>query len=243
MATKEEKVTYVRGMFAGISSDYDHMNRLMTFGMDKSWRRFMISKARVPGGGRLLDVGTGTGDIAFEALRLDPDVRVTGVDFTAEMMEIARRRGGAEKVGWALADALHLPFPDATFHAAVSGFLMRNVADVKSALAEQMRVVKPGGRVVCLDTSPVPAGILRPFILFYLKTVIPILGRVLTGRGGAYRYLAESTINFIEPESLAAIMRETGLEDVAFRHLLFGNISVHWGVRPIEIGDVPQNIN
>ncbi|MBN1625051.1 MAG: ubiquinone/menaquinone biosynthesis methyltransferase [Deltaproteobacteria bacterium] len=228
----EEKAGYVRGIFAAISRNYDFINRLMTFGMDMSWRRFLLSVADVPLSGRLLDVGTGTGDIALEALRMDPWIRVTGLDFTAEMMEAGRRRKDADAIDWCRGDALCMPFPDKIYDAVVSGFLLRNVVDVRSALMEQVRVVKPGGRVVCLDTSPVPRNILRPIIHLYLRIVIPLLGRLLTGKGDAYNYLASSTINFLEPEVLGNIMREAGLEDVHFRRFMFGNIAVHWGVRP-----------
>jgi demethylmenaquinone methyltransferase / 2-methoxy-6-polyprenyl-1,4-benzoquinol methylase len=222
----------MRRMFSRISPDYDFMNRLMTFGRDMSWRRLVIAIADVPKGGRMLDVGTGTGDIAFEALRLDSSVRVAGVDFTYEMMEFGRRRDDAKKVDWVRADAMCLPFPDATFDAAVSGFLVRNVTDVRSTIMEQVRVVKPGGCVVCLDTSPAGKTILRPAIMFYLRIVIPFLGKLLTGEGDAYRYLTKSTINFIKAEILADIMRDAGLEDVSFKRLMFGNIAVHQGVRP-----------
>lgn len=233
LKTDEQKAGYVRDMFARVSPDYDFMNRLMTFGMDISWRRFLLYVADVPSDGRLLDVGTGTGDIALEALRTDPGMRVTGLDFTAEMMDVGRRRKGADGIDWCRGDALCLPFPDKTFDAVVSGFLLRNVADVRSVLMEQVRVVIPGGRVVCLDTSPAPRNILRPFIHLYLRIIIPLLGRLLTGKGDAYNYLASSTINFLEPEILADIMREAGLEDVHFRRFMFGNIAVYWGVRPV----------
>lgn len=234
MTSKKEqaKERYIHGMFAEISHDYDFMNRLMTFGMDLRWRRLMIDMAGIPGGGRLLDVGTGTGDIPLEAMRIDPSMRITGVDFTVEMMVVGRMRKGAEKIQWCRGDALSLPFPDATFDAAVSGFLLRNVVDVKAALMEQVRVVKPGGHVVCLDTSPARQNMLRPFILFYLKIVIPFLGRLLTGKGDAYRYLTASSINFLQPEALAGIMRDVGLKDVGFKRMMFGNIAVHKGVRP-----------
>ncbi len=228
------KAASIRGLFADISADYDYMNRLMTFGMDISWRRFLLSKAHLPVAGLLLDVGTGTGDIAVEALRTDPTLRVTGVDFTSEMMRVGQRRKGAEKIKWCLADALCLPFPDAAFDAVVSGFLVRNVTDVRSALREQARVVRPGGWVVCLDTSPAPRNILRPFTEFYLRAFIPFLGRLFTGKGDAYRYLTRSTLNFIEPRALLEIMMDAGLENAAFRRLMFGNIAVHWGMRPVR---------
>ena len=232
MKKNQAKIEYIRGMFGRISSEYDFMNRLMTLGMDISWRRFLISMAHMPENARVLDVGTGTGDIAFEALRLDPTIRMTGVDFTYEMMEVGRKRPDSEKIGWCRADAMELPFADKTFDAVVSGFLVRNVSDVRATFREQMRVIKSGGSVVCLDTSPAPHNILRPVYLFYLRIVIPLLGRLLTGNGDAYRYLTASTINFLAPEVLADIMRDTGFEDVTFKRFMFGNIAVHWGVRP-----------
>jgi demethylmenaquinone methyltransferase / 2-methoxy-6-polyprenyl-1,4-benzoquinol methylase len=229
----EVKVKYVRGMFSRISPDYDFMNRLMTFGRDMAWRRLLLAAARLPKDGLLLDAGTGTGDIALEAMQIDSGLRVIGVDFTAEMMETGRRRAGAEKVGWCCADAMNLPFSDATFDAVVSGFLMRNVADIDATIKEQVRVVKPGGCVVCLDTTPAKKGLLRPVTQFYLCTVIPLLGKLLTGKGDAYKYLTRSTINFINAETLADIMREAGLEGVAFKRLMFGNVALHWGKRPV----------
>jgi demethylmenaquinone methyltransferase/2-methoxy-6-polyprenyl-1,4-benzoquinol methylase len=228
----QEKVNYVRKMFSRISGSYDLMNRLMTFNRDMTWRRFLISIANVPKGGRVLDVGTGTGDIAFEALKVDPSVSVTGIDFTAEMMKEGRKREGSPGICWCLGDALQLPFEDATFDAVTSGFLIRNVVDAQSVFREQVRVVKPGGRVVCLDTSPAPRNIVRPFALFYLKILIPSLGRLITGEKDAYSYLYGSTLDFMEPNALADIMKGAGLEDVAFRRFMFGNISVHWGMRP-----------
>ena len=233
----EKKEGHVRRMFARISRDYDLMNRLMTFGMDRAWRRFLLSLAGVQKGGRLLDVGTGTGLIPWEALRLDPTLQVTGIDFTAEMIQVGRRRKGSEKINWCLADALCLPFPDGIFDAVVSGFLLRNVSDVRSALIEQVRVAKPGGRVVCLDTSPVQPNFFGPFIKFYLRIIIPFMGRLLTGKGSPYNYLGTTTMNFIKPEFLMDIMRDAGLEDVTFKGLMFGVITVHWGVRPFLNGD------
>ena len=228
-----EKVNYIRDMFASISGRYDLMNRLMTFGRDRSWRRSMISMANVPKGGQLLDVGTGTGDIIFEALRADPAVRVTGLDFTEEMIRTGRKQKCPDQIGWCLGDALQLPFPDATFDAVTSGFLIRNVPDVRSAFREQVRVVKPGGRVVCLDTSPVPRNISWPFAVFHLKVFIPFLGFMITGKKEAYKYLSESTLNFIEPDMLSDIMKGEGLEQVEFRCFMFGNIALHWGTRPV----------
>jgi demethylmenaquinone methyltransferase/2-methoxy-6-polyprenyl-1,4-benzoquinol methylase len=229
-----EKVNYIRCMFARISSRYDLMNRLMTFGRDIAWRRVMISMTNVPKGGQLLDVGTGTGEIAFEALRTDSAASVTGLDFTLEMIKTAQKKERSEQIGWCLGDALRLPFSDATFDAVTSGFLIRNVPDVRSAFREQVRVVKPGGRVVCLDTSPTPRNISWPFAMFHLKVLIPLLGLMLTGEKDAYKYLSASTINFIESDVVSEIMKGEGLEKIGLRRLMLGNITLHWGTRPFH---------
>ncbi|MCZ7542727.1 MAG: class I SAM-dependent methyltransferase [Anaerolineae bacterium] len=135
---------------------------------------------------------------------------------------------------WVEADALALPFADATFDAATSGYLLRNVIDPTAAFREQARVVKPGGRVVCLDTSPPPENALRPFIMIHLRYVIPLLGRLVAGDSAAYNYLPESTQAFKTPEELAAIMRAAGLVDVRYRPFMFGTMAVHVGARPKE---------
>jgi len=227
-----EKAVRVRKMFGRISGRYDLMNRLMTFGQDRSWRRYVVKKAALPKGGRLLDVGTGTGDIALEALRSDPTLSVTAADFSLRMMQVGRRRPAGQKVFWCHSDALNLPFPDAHFDAVTSGYLVRNVIDVRQAFEEQMRVVKPGGRVVCLDTSPVPRSALRPFVVFHLKVVIPLLGHLLTRNRAAYMYLPESTQAFMAPEQVASIMRSAGLKDVSYRRFMLGTMAVHTGRRP-----------
>jgi demethylmenaquinone methyltransferase/2-methoxy-6-polyprenyl-1,4-benzoquinol methylase len=231
-ADRTDRASRIHRMFRRISARYDLMNRLLTFGRDLSWRRYLIRMAKAPKGGRILDVGIGTGDIAFEALRLDPTVRIIGVDFTLEMMEKGRNRDEAKRIGWCKANASRLPFHDKVFDAVASGFLIRNVNDVKSIFKEQMRVVKPGGCVVCLDTSPVPPNIIKPFVMFYLKRFIPFLGYMITGERDAYTYLSTSTIHFMEPEETARLMEEAGLKDVIFRRLMFGNIVVHRGLRP-----------
>ncbi|MBN1286041.1 MAG: ubiquinone/menaquinone biosynthesis methyltransferase [Anaerolineae bacterium] len=228
-----ERAAYVRAMFGRIAGRYDITNRLMTFGRDRAWRRYVVRQAALPPGGRLLDVATGAGEIAFEALRLDDRLILAGVDFAAPMMQMGRQRRPGARVLWAQADALALPFPDGTFDAVTSGYLMRNVIDVAAAFREQARVAKPGGRVVCLDTSPPPDNLLKPFISFYLRYIIPLLGRAITGDASAYRYLPESTQAFKTPDELAAIMREVGLVAVRYRRFMFGTMAVHVGVKPL----------
>lgn len=236
MATLEgrERAAYVQQMFSRIAGRYDLMNRLMTFGQDRRWRRYVLQQAALPQGGRLLDVATGTGDIALEALAQDSTGQAVGADFVVPMMQAGRGRPGAEQVRWVAADALALPFADASFDAVTSGYLMRNVIDVEAAFREQLRVVRPGGRVVCLDTTPPPRSPLRPLILFHLRVVIPLLGRLVAGDDSAYTYLPESTQAFKNAGELARIMQRAGLRDVRYRRFMFGTMAVHTGTRPEE---------
>jgi demethylmenaquinone methyltransferase/2-methoxy-6-polyprenyl-1,4-benzoquinol methylase len=226
-----ERAAYVQDMFGRIAGRYNLMNRLMTFGQDMKWRRFVVQMANLKPGGKLLDLATGTGDIAFEALRAVPGIQAVGADFSLPMMRVGQGMPLGKSVGWAGADALNLPFPDATFDAVTSGYLMRNVIDIPRAVGEQLRVLKPGGRIVVLDTSPPPKNLLRPFIEIHLRYIIPTLGRLVAGKSGAdaYQYLPNSTQAFKTPEELAAIMQAAGVRNVQYRTFMFGTMAVHWG--------------
>ena len=238
--TGGERAQYVQGMFSRIARRYDLMNRVMTLGQDVRWRQQVIRRAAIPGHGRLLDLGAGTGDLAREALRQCPTCLCIAADFTLEMMRVgqanleAQAGSSSQFIHWSGADAQHLPFPDGHFDAVVSGFLLRNVTDISQSLAEQYRVLKPGGRIVALDTSPPPKTVLLPFIRFHLHTVIPALGRLLTGQADAYQYLPDSTENFLEPERLASRLQEAGFQDSGFCRLMFGTIAIHWGQKPLD---------
>lgn len=227
----EERAQYVQGMFARIAWRYDLMNRLMTGGQDVRWRRKVIQLANLPENGRLLDIAAGTGEIAAEGQRKHPKIFAVGGDFTLEMMMVGKRDPKRAGINWIGADTLTLPFPDRTFDAVASGFLMRNVIDVPRALREQVRVTKPGGRVVILESSPPKRNILRPFIRFHLNRVIPSLGQLVTGHGDAYRYLPDSTQQFHSPDSLANLMHQSGLADVKYDLYMFGTIAIHRGTK------------
>lgn len=228
----QERAQYVQSMFARIAGRYDLMNRLMTGGQDVKWRRYVIRQANLPQNGRLLDIATGTGDIALEGLHQVPGLRAVGGDFTVEMMQAGKQIPERQPIQWVGSDTLALPFPDATFDAVTSGFLMRNVIDVPGAFREQMRVTKPGGRVVVLESSPPKRNWLRPFILIHLNTVIPLLGRLITGESDAYRYLPDSTQQFKDPDTLADIMRQTGFQNVTYKLFMFGTVAIHSGQKP-----------
>lgn len=228
----QQRAAYIQDMFGRIAGRYDRMNRLMTFGQDRRWRRFVVSQACAPGGGRLLDLAVGTGDIALLARQTDPTLIVVGTDFALPMMQVGRRRAGGTTVRWCQGDALALPYPDNSFDAVVSGYLLRNLVDLPGGLAEQVRVVRPGRRVVALDTTP-PHGVLRPFITLYLHRVIPLLGRLVAGTPDAYQYLPHSTQAFKMAEELQGLMLSAGLVNVCFRTFMFGTMAVHWGEKPV----------
>lgn len=227
----EERSAYVRAMFDRIAARYNLMNRIISGGQDQKWRRFVVRMAELPPTGALLDIATGTGDIAFEALKRHPEATVIGADFALQMMRVGRQSRLGDKVRWTGADASQLPYADNCFDAVVSGYLMRNVADMPRALAEQRRVLKPGGRIVILDTSPPPRNVLQPFIIAHLKFGIPLLGRLIAGAAAsdAYRYLPESTRAFKSPVELARLVEGAGFVDVRYRTFMFGAMAVHWG--------------
>lgn len=228
----EARARYIQGMFARIAKRYDFMNRLMTGGQDVRWRRNVIQTANLPEEGKLLDIATGTGEIAVEGLRRHPKILAIGGDFTFEMMMAGKQDPQRRGIKWTAANTLSLPFPDDLFDAVTSGFLMRNVIDVSDALREQSRVTKPGGRVVILESSPPKRNFLRPFIRFHLNYVIPALGQLITGHGDAYRYLPDSTQQFHSPDSLADIMQQIGLASVKYDLYMFGTITIHAGRKP-----------
>ncbi|MCQ3937757.1 MAG: ubiquinone biosynthesis protein UbiE [Chloroflexi bacterium] len=224
--TGRERAQYVQSMFARIAHRYDLMNRLMTGGQDIRWRKEVIHLARLRPHASLLDLGTGTGDLAREALTQFPQARVTAADFTLEMMRAGKKNGS---LNFSSADALNLPFKEKTFDAVVSGFLMRNVTDVQQALKEQHRALKPGGRIVILDTTRPKKNLLSPFIKFHMHVVIPALGGLLSGVRDAYKYLPDTTENFLTAEELSVRMVAVGFRRVNFKRLMFGTIAIHWG--------------
>ncbi len=227
----KERATYVQDMFGRISARYNLMNRLMTFGQDMTWRRFVVQQAQLKAGDRLLDLATGTGDIAFEAVKAVPGVHAVGADFSLPMMREGQKLPMGREIDWTGADALNLPFLDESFDAVTSGYLARNVIDIPRMFTEQLRVLKPGGRIVLLDSSPPPANLLRPFIEIHLRYIIPTMGRLIAGKQGAdaYQYLPSSTQAFKTPAELADLMRAAGVRNVQYRTFMFGTMAVHWG--------------
>jgi demethylmenaquinone methyltransferase / 2-methoxy-6-polyprenyl-1,4-benzoquinol methylase len=215
----------VRGMFDRIAPVYDAMNRVMTVGLDRRWRKLAVSEVVWPGD-RVLDACCGTGDLAVEAERRGG--RVVGLDFSERMLERARKKSGA--IEWVQGDALALPFGEGEFDAATVGFGVRNLADLEGGLRELARVLKPGGKLAVLEITR-PRGILRPFFRLWFDVVVPLLGRVLPG-GEAYTYLPASVRRFPGPDDLSALFEAAGFDDVQYRLLGGGIVALHVGSKP-----------
>jgi demethylmenaquinone methyltransferase / 2-methoxy-6-polyprenyl-1,4-benzoquinol methylase len=221
-----DKPSYVAAMFGRIAPRYDVMNKLITLGQDARWRRRVAESLPRLDSGRVLDIGSGTGRLA-EAIRAShARMRVVAADFTLAMLRIA-----PENLARVAADALRLPFRDAEFDAVVSGFLIRNLADIDQGLAEQLRVLRPGGMLAVLETTPGPAGPLRPFYRLYFRRAVPLLGKVIAGDASAYTYLPESTLAFLRPARLAARLRDMGLVDVRTTPLMLGCVAITVGYK------------
>ncbi len=226
----DEKPIFVNQMFARIAPNYDLMNRLMTFGMDQGWRRDLLELCDLPPKGTLLDIGTGTGDIAYEAMQRYPGVTAYGADFTYEMMAAGVGKVPGTPLEFTQADTYFLPYPDNTFDAVVSGFMVRNVVDRVAAFKEMGRVTKPGGRVVCLEITPPSNTVLGPLFQFYFFRIVPIIGELVSGDGEAYSYLPHSTVDFPAPQALAHMMEMGGLRNVQYSERMLGTVAIHVGM-------------
>lgn len=210
----------VRTMFDRIAPVYDVMNRLMTAGLDRRWRR-LAARAAVRPGDRVLDACCGTGDLAIAAEEAGGEV--IGLDFSQRMLARARRK--SESIEWILGDLLALPFAGESFDAATIGFGIRNVEDLEAGLRELGRTLRPGGRLACLEITR-PRGILRPFFRLWFDGLVPLAGRILPG-GAAYSYLPASVRRFPGPEDLADAMRRAGFAEVEWRLLGGGIVALH----------------
>jgi demethylmenaquinone methyltransferase / 2-methoxy-6-polyprenyl-1,4-benzoquinol methylase len=210
----------VRRMFDRIAPVYDAMNRVMTAGLDRRWRRITVEQVVRPGD-RVLDACCGTGDLAIAARARGADV--VGLDFSERMLERARAK--SHDIEWVRGDVLALPFEDEAFDAVTIGFGVRNVDDLEAGLRELRRVLRPGGRIGILEITA-PRGALAPFYRLWFDRVVPALGRVLPG-GAAYTYLPASVRRFPGPEELASLLETAGFAAVRFRRFAGGIVALH----------------
>jgi demethylmenaquinone methyltransferase/2-methoxy-6-polyprenyl-1,4-benzoquinol methylase len=228
---EDEQKVGIRSLFTHIAVNYDRVNHIISFGQDKHWRSTALEMAHIKPGSRLLDVATGTGDLAMMAQKLHPDIQVIGTDITPAMVYQAKKKANQHPLPWVIGDGLTLAFAEDSFDAVISAFMMRNVPDISKALEEQMRVVRPNGRVVCLEMTWPHRFPMNILFKIYFYSLPPVLGRMLTGDKQAYQYLPRSVEKFLTPEDMAATMEKVGLHQVKWRLLMSGTVAIHTGVK------------
>jgi demethylmenaquinone methyltransferase/2-methoxy-6-polyprenyl-1,4-benzoquinol methylase len=232
------KAGLVRGVFERVAGRYDLMNDLMSLGAHRLWKDAAAARLNPQPGETIIDCAGGTGDLArrfaclahaAQARRGGEAARVVVVDYNVEMVRAGRARGGDAEIAWAVGDAQRLPLPDACANAYAIGFGLRNVTDIATALAEARRVLKPGGRFLCLEFSKLTAAALRPLYDAYSLRLIPEIGARVAGDAEAYRYLVESIRRFPDQKTLAKLMTAAGFGRVSFTNFTGGVVALHQG--------------
>lgn len=228
-----EKGEQIRQMFGAIAPRYDFLNRLLSLGIDRRWRKKAVRLLKYSSGSRILDVATGTGDVALEIARTTPDsVRITGADFCSEMVELGKIKVAASKyakrIDFTVAPCEDLPFPDNTFDSITIAFGIRNVVDRKLGLAEMWRVLKPGGRMIILEFSTPRSALFRQIYYFYFKQLLPVIGGLFS-KYNAYKYLPDSVIEFPSQHEFVKMIADAGFRTPHLHELTFGIASIYVG--------------
>jgi demethylmenaquinone methyltransferase/2-methoxy-6-polyprenyl-1,4-benzoquinol methylase len=216
-------------MFGRIVPRYDLLNRVMSLGMDRRWRRAAVASVR-PGGAIALDVGAGTGEMSLELIRRGAS-SVVAADFSPAMLGAAGRKIPDRRVAFVQADALQLPFQDEVFDVVTNAFVLRNLADLPAAFAEMARVLKPLGRLACLDMTQPPPTLFGTAYRVYFTRVVPMVAGVISGDFDAYRYLPQSLHDFPDAEAIAGLLSDTGFIQVRVRRFGGGALALHTGVK------------
>lgn len=228
------KKQQVEAMFDNIAPRYDLLNRVLSFGIDQRWRKQAVRMLRETQPRRILDVATGTADLALQALTLDPE-EVVGVDISEEMLKVGREKiaalGLSGRVTLRRGDAEKLPFSDAQFDAVLVAFGVRNFEDLERGLAEIRRVLRPGGLLVVLEFSQPHRFPIKQLYAWYSRHVLPRIGRTVSKDEGAYRYLPDSVAAFPSGEAFLTRMRQVGYADLKWKPLTFGIASLYRGRR------------
>jgi len=236
--TGAQHIDMVEDIFSTIPGRYDFLNHLMSFSLDRGWRAFAVEKMRFFRTHRFLDIATGTGDLAIAAACAYPAIQVTGLDFAREMMAVATdkidRLRLSDRIALLQGDAMQIPLPDRSVDVSAVAFGIRNMPDRKKALKEMRRVTTPGGQVMVLEMNfPRQAWWAGGYRL-YLRYIMPRIAAAFTKNPAAYRYLADSIMNFTQPDAFARLMREAGLKNVVQYPLTLGTTYLHVGKRPDE---------
>lgn len=231
--SRTEHRDMVEEIFSTIPDRYDFLNHLMSFSMDKNWRKFTVEKMRFHQSRRFLDIATGTGDLALAVARTYPDIQVTGLDFAMEMMAIGAKKVDsarlAGRIQFLQGDALQIPFHDNAVDVVAVAFGIRNMPDRKRALEEMCRVTTPGGQVMVLEMNFPRQSFWAGFYRLYLTWVMPRIAAAFTRNPGAYRYLGDSIMNFPQPAEFGRLMRDAGLKNIKQYPLTMGTIYLHVG--------------
>jgi demethylmenaquinone methyltransferase/2-methoxy-6-polyprenyl-1,4-benzoquinol methylase len=231
----ENKALYVCRMFASIARRYDLLNAVLSFGCDRSWRRFAMAQIDGIPNGLILDLATGTGKIALLAARRNPASTILGVDFCPQMLAVARDKVKVvlleSRVLLVQGDALRLPFPDSSFDCVTIGFALRNVTSIVSLFSEMARVTKQGGKMVSLELTRPPVRILEPLHKLYIRIVIRCVGGIVSGKWDAYTYLPQSILEFLSPQEVKKVMEDAGWRKVEIHRLTFGTATVQTGMK------------
>ena len=229
----EEKSVYVEQMFNKIAQKYDLFNDIITFGMHRQWKRFVARQTDLHDEQNCLDLCCGTGDIAREVLRQYPSSKVTGLDFSEEMLNIAESKNTSEiAVKYLPGDAMNIPFQDTEFDAVTIGYGIRNVQDISELLREIFRVLRPKGVLVSLDVGKIRIPILAELNHFYFFHIVPLIGKLLMPGEEIFKYLPESSLEYPNQDSLKNLMIETGFQKVEFHNFVFGGSTVHVAYKP-----------
>ncbi len=228
---QQDKAAQVHDMFSAIAYRYDLLNRLLSLGIDRLWREQATTVAFEAGARRVLDVATGTADLALTLKRRQPGAEVVGLDFVTAMLDIGKSK--AKRLGLDIrleqGDGLNLPYEDASFDAVTIAYGLRNFADYQQGLREFYRVLKPGGRLVILEFPPPPQGVFGQLFRFYFLNVVPFIGGLLSGKRSAYTYLPGSVLKFPEPLELAHMLRAVGFDKVRYKLQTLGVSALHLG--------------
>jgi demethylmenaquinone methyltransferase/2-methoxy-6-polyprenyl-1,4-benzoquinol methylase len=231
-----EHIGIVKEIFSTITTRYDLLNHALSMGIDIYWRRFAVKKMRFFKAFRLLDVATGTGDLAIYAAKAYPRITVTGLDFTGNMLKAGKLKISSKRLDQKIAlvqgDAMSLPFPDNTFDVVSIAFGIRNIPDRKTALGEMIRVLVPGGRLMVLEMTFARRSLFKKAIRFYLNRILPFIAGKITANPGAYHYLADSIMNFPSPAEFAGSLEGLGLREVAIYPLTSGIACLYAGLKP-----------
>ncbi|MDE6360236.1 MAG: bifunctional demethylmenaquinone methyltransferase/2-methoxy-6-polyprenyl-1,4-benzoquinol methylase UbiE [Muribaculaceae bacterium] len=231
--TDRPKGAQVEEMFDNIAPAYDFMNRAMTLGIDRSWRRKVVGTAAAAAPRAVLDVATGTGDLALQLARAIPGAAVTGIDLSEGMLSVGRRKveeaGLAGRITLQQGDCLNLPFPDGSFDVVTVAFGVRNFEHLDRGYAEMARVLRKGGTLIILELSVPSSPLVKPFYSIYTKGIIPLLGRMVSSDSRAYSYLPESIAAMPQGEKMLALMEGAGLTGCVLRPLTLGVSSIYTG--------------